>query len=66
MNSSPKGSDAEDEKTGFLSEVVALESSFQKIQNDYVRSIGSEESKEDYKDRMKVVSLHSLIALRAQ
>lgn len=62
-NSTSKGSEDGDRKSeiGFQSEVDAFESTFQRIQNDYVRSVGSESSKEDYKDRMKVVfaSIHS-------
>lgn len=36
-------------------DVEAFERAFQKIQNDYVRAVGSGMSDEDYKGRMKVL-----------
>ena len=43
----------------FPSQVSALESTFEKIQNDYILSAGSEKSKEDYSKKMKVFSFIS-------
>lgn len=42
-------------KVGLPTEVDAFERAFQKIQNEYVRSVGAGKNKADYNDRMKVV-----------
>lgn len=46
--------DVERSSEAFSPEVDAFERTFQKIQNNYIHSVGSNESVKDYKDRMKV------------
>lgn len=51
-------------ETRFPSEVSALESTFEKIQNDYILSVGSENSKEDYTNKLKVVFIIPKVSKR--
>lgn len=49
-----KDASAEGNKEEFPPTVEAMESTFRKIQNDYAHFLQKGESKEDYKERMKV------------